>query len=225
MCPGILVTGVEKDPATATLARYNLDRNGLGAARLLDVALDDAACGPFDHALANPPWHRASASASPEPRRDLARRAAEDGLHRWVAAIGRLLRPGGTLTLVLPAALHAEAAASMTLSGIGTIRLLPLWPMPDRPARIVLVQGILGGHGDGTVLPGLMLHRSGGGFTEAAEAVLRHGAALPMIAQDELPPCPGGARSAGPRLDHHGRKSNIQPVKMPAINMIVKTMT
>ncbi len=63
--------GIEPDPGTAALARQNLgpatgwrgwpvlarDRPRGGACR------SDA--GRFDHALANPPWHRAGASASP----------------------------------------------------------------------------------------------------------------------------------------------------------------
>ena len=136
--------------------------------------------GRFDHAIANPPWHRATASASLSPRRDLAKRAPQGTLAAWTGALARLLHDGGTLTMILPAARHAEAAVAMSQAGLGTIRLLPLWPLPGRAARIVLVQGVLGGQGDGAVLPGLALHQPGGGYTDAAEAILRSGAALPM---------------------------------------------
>ncbi|MGI4745277.1 MAG: tRNA1(Val) (adenine(37)-N6)-methyltransferase [Janthinobacterium lividum] len=185
--PGVSGTGIEQDPATAALARCNLDENGLADWPVLVAAVEDPAIPMlveamprFDHAIANPPWHRNNASMSPSPRRDLARRAPEGALAGWTASLVRLLRDGGTLTMILPAALHAKAAASMTECGLGTIRLLPLWPLAGRPARIVLVQGTVGGHGDGVVLPGLVLHRPGGGYTEAAEAILRSGDALPM---------------------------------------------
>lgn len=184
---GVHGTGIEQDPGTALLARQNLDENALPHWPVLTAPVESDAAralgsdeGRFDHAIANPPWHRQAASASSLPRRDLARRAPTGALVSWTRALARLLRPGGTLTLILPAALHAEATGCMTGCGLGTIRLLPLWPMPQRPARIVLIQGVVGGQGDGSVLPGLVLHRPGGGFTPEAEAILRLGGDLPM---------------------------------------------
>ena len=181
--PGTAGIGIEQDPGTAALARENLDSNGLSGWSVLAApveAVSADATGRFDHAMANPPWHRTGASVSPSLRRDLAKRAPASTLTVWTSALARLLRDGGTLTLILPASLHAEAAAAMTGCGIGGIRLLPLWPNAGRPARIVLLQGIAGGRGDGAILPGLVLHRQGGGFTDAAEAILRDGASLPM---------------------------------------------
>lgn len=185
--PGLAGTGIEQDAPTAALARRNLDENGLPEWPIIVAGVADpvvselpGTAGRFDHAIANPPWHRATASASSLPRRDLAKRAPDGTLASWTGALSRLLHDGGTLTMILPAALHAEAAHAMAQSGLGAIRLLPLWPLAARPARIVLVQGVLGGRGDGAVLPGLVLHQPGGGYTEAAEAILRSGAPLPL---------------------------------------------
>ncbi len=193
-------TGIERDGATAALARRNLDVNGLAGWSVLATSVHAAcgdpglvAAGRFDHAMANPPWHRAEASHSPSPRRDLARRAPAGTLPEWISALAGVLRAGGTLTLIVPAARHAEAASSLLAHGFGGIRLLPLWPLAGRPARIVIVSGIAGGRGDDMLLPGLVLHRPDGGFTEAAEAVLREGAALPM----ERPSKVRGSRPGG----------------------------
>ena len=180
-------TGIEQDPATAALARRNLEANGLGGwpvltgpvqAGCLDPAL--VAAGRFDHVMANPPWHRGDASGSASPRRDLAKRAPDGTLPGWIAPLVRVLRDGGMLTLILPAARHAQAAAVMLEYGLGGIRLLPLWPVAGRAARIVILVGIAGSRGDDVILPGLVLHRPEGGFTDAAEAILRDGAALPL---------------------------------------------
>ena len=179
-------TGIEQDPATAALARHNLDANGRADWPVLVGPLGDAsvrlaatqAPAQYDHAIANPPWHDSLSSASPSPRRDLARRAPAGTLTDWSRCLARLLRPGAALTLALPAARYAEAAAAMTANGFGAIRLLPLWPVAGRPARIVLVRGTLGAQGKDAVLPGLVLHHPGGGFTEPAEHILRHAAAL-----------------------------------------------
>jgi tRNA1(Val) A37 N6-methylase TrmN6 len=56
--------------------------------------------------------------------------------------------------------------------------ILPFWPKPGRPARLVVLQAVRGGRGPARLLPGLVLHRADGGFTAEAEAVLRDGAAL-----------------------------------------------
>ena len=73
----------------------------------------------------------------------------------------------------LPACLAALAGA-----GCGSPAVLPLWPRAGRPAGLVLVQGVKGGRGACRLLPGLVLHAEGGGFTPEAEAVLRNGAGL-----------------------------------------------
>ncbi len=44
----------------------------------------------------------------------------------------------------------------------------------------MLVRGVKGGRGACRVLPGLTLHEPEGGYTEAATAILRDGAALPL---------------------------------------------
>ncbi len=181
-------TGIEQDPATAALARHNLDANGRADWPVLVGALGEASTRlaaaqvqvqvQYDHAIANPPWHDSLSSASPSPRRDLARRAPAGTLSDWSRCLAHLLGPDGTLTLALPAARYAEAGAAMTANGFGAIRLLPLWPVAGRPARIVLVRGTLGAQGKDAVLPGLVLHHPGGGFTEPAERILRHAEAL-----------------------------------------------
>lgn len=174
--------GIEPDPGTAALARRNWDLNGLERLALHATRLADLPdeVGSFDHAFANPPWHRADASASPLGRRDLARRARPGLLDEWITLLAARLRPGGTLTLILPAALHAQASGLMRgLAGLGGITLLPLWPRQGMAAKIVLMQGRRHSLADAVVLPGLVLHQAGGSYTEAAERVLRGGEALP----------------------------------------------
>lgn len=180
--------GVELDPALAALARRNLDANGAAGISVLaaDLAGADVLPGAaFHHAFANPPWHRGT--ASPDGGRDLARRAAPGLLAVWVAALCRRVRPGGSVTLALPAAALAEAAALLRGCGCGGVSVLPLWPRQGVAARLVLVQGVLGSRSGSVVHPGLVLHEADGGFTPGADAVLRDGAAL-RIGAGAAPP-------------------------------------
>jgi tRNA1(Val) A37 N6-methylase TrmN6 len=58
--------------------------------------------------------------------------------------------------------------------------MLPLWPKPGVPAKLLLLRGVKGGRSPFRILPGLVLHAPDGGFTPEADAILRGGAALPL---------------------------------------------
>jgi tRNA1(Val) A37 N6-methylase TrmN6 len=56
----------------------------------------------------------------------------------------------------------------------------PVHPRPDAPAIRALVRATKGSRAPLALLPGLVLAGADGRLSEAAEAVLRHGAALPL---------------------------------------------
>jgi tRNA1(Val) A37 N6-methylase TrmN6 len=175
--------GIERDPALAALAARNSSANGqrrLFFAAGLVEALPTRAV--FDHAFANPPYHAESGTPSPDPGRDQAKREGRAGLALWAERLAARLRPGGTLTLIVPAARLPEAMAAITAARCGSLVLLPLWPRAGVAAKLVLLQATRGGRGTARLLAGLTLHRTETGYTEAAEAVLRHGEALAMAA-------------------------------------------
>ncbi len=178
--PGVRGVGVELDPAMAALARRNLAANG--AEGILVVEADAAgfvADAPFDHAISNPPWHDAASTPSPVPGRRRAKQAGTGLLAAWCSATARALRPGGTLTLALPAALVGEAFAALAGAGWGAPALFPLWPREGRAARLVLLQARRGARGPARVLPGAVLH-AGQGWSAWADGVLRGGAGISM---------------------------------------------
>ena len=187
---GLRGVGIERDPALAALARANAAANaqpGLvfqegdihRAFQEGDIGhLGHHAAGAYDHAFANPPYHPAGGTASPDPSREDAKRAAPGTLAGWTEALARCLRPRGTVTLILPAGGAPEVLAAMAAAGVGGGVLLPLWPKPGRAAKLVLLRGTRGGKAPFRVLAGLVLHRAEGGFTTEAEAILRDGAAL-----------------------------------------------
>lgn len=177
--PGLQGTGVELDPDTAALARANLRDNGLPDWPVLDMdVLALRAPGAFGHAFANPPWHDPAGTPSPEGRRVLARQARESGIEEWAAALAAAVRPGGTVTMILPGAAAARGLRALHGAGCGGLALLPLWPKAGRDARLAVVQGRRSSRGPDRVAPGLILHRGDGAYTPEADAVLRGGAAL-----------------------------------------------
>ena len=179
--PGLAGLGLERDPGMAALARANIAANALSGLAVQAADLTAwAADAPFDHAFANPPWHEATATPSPDARKDAARRAAPSLIAAWAASLARALRPRGTLTLILGADHLATGLAALSAAGCGSPLLHPFWPKPGRPARLVLLRAVRGGRGPARLLPGLTLHQPDGRFTPEAEAILRDGAPLAL---------------------------------------------
>jgi tRNA1(Val) A37 N6-methylase TrmN6 len=189
--PDVDVTLVEIDPELAGIAAENIARNGLGQrARTvtLDVVAASAdefgarglAAGMADHVLMNPPFNDpARQNVSPDPGRRLAHVGGYLG--PWVDAAARLLHSAGTLTLIWRAEGLMDVLA--ILDGFGNLSVLPVHGRAGQPAIRVLVAARKGGRGPTRLLPGLLLNDATGRPTEAAEAVLRDGAALALTAE------------------------------------------
>lgn len=178
---GVRGLGIEQDPTLVALARRNAAANCWGDLRFLTADLASLpAIDTFDHACANPPYHNAAGTPSPEASRRTAKCAAEGTLTVWAAALARPLRPRGTLTFILPAALLPEATAAFTAAGCAPTVVLPLWAKRQHPAKLVLLRGVRGSRAPFRVLPGLVLHAPDGTFTAEADAILRGGAALDL---------------------------------------------
>lgn len=178
---GCDVTGLERDPGLAGLARGNARRNGL-AGRVRFVAGDVLRPPPaipaaaFDHAIANPPHLDPARAAAPPGAGAGARMEGAARLGDWIGFLLRAARPGGTLTLVHRADRLDEILAA--LSGrAGGIVVFPLWPRPGAAARRVLVRARKGVRTPTALAAGLVLHGADGAVAPAADAVLR-GAAL-----------------------------------------------
>ncbi|MDR6182332.1 tRNA1Val (adenine37-N6)-methyltransferase [Asaia bogorensis NBRC 16594] len=188
-CPETSGAGIEADGATAELARLNMKANGLSArVSIIQGSLPDipptlrqitpGANGRFHHAMANPPWHPADHTGADDARRRLAMTMPEGGWTAWIDALSKWVLPGGSLTLALPAFVIDTACEALRQAGFGSLALCPLWPKQGRAAKIVLLRGIWGGKGAFRLLPGLVLHRQEGGYTDECEAVLRQASAL-----------------------------------------------
>lgn len=185
--PGLHVVLAEIDPALAALAQENAQRNGL-ADRVRAVACDVTQPGlaarlgmapqSADGVLMNPPFNDAGRqNVSPDASRRRAHAGDAETLPRWIAAAAGLLKPKGVLTLIWRA--DGLAAVHAALSGaFGDLAVREVYPRPGKPAIRVLVRAVKGGAAVAATLPGLMLADDEGRPSEAAEAVLRHGAAL-----------------------------------------------
>lgn len=183
--PDLRLSGLEIQPDLVALAARNIADNARQLA--FGVVCGDAAALPreikdrdFDWVISNPPYFaQGSGGASPLAGKSRANQESSLDLAGWLDAMLRRLLPGGGLTLV-----HRSDRLAAILAGLegrcGAITVLPLWPKTGQPAKRVLVSARKGSRAGAVLLPGLLLHRDDGSFTDAANAVLRDGAALSM---------------------------------------------
>lgn len=172
------VVGVELQPALADLAAHNADANGM--ADRIEVVVHDIArplpgmLGKFDCVATNPPYLAAAvADPSPDPGKALATVESSADLARWLRVATGALEPAGTLTIIHRNDRLDEIASHLVGLGWGdvTVKHLP-------PAARVLIRARRSEYLQRHDSPALTLHRPEGGYTEAAEAILRHAAPI-----------------------------------------------
>lgn len=185
--PTCRIRGLELDPQLVDLATANAAANDMDA-RVQFVA-GDALSLPkplrreFGHVFCNPPFHGDEGLASPDAGRAAARHDA-GRLADWLRAGLKRAASGGTFSAILRADRLGEALAA--LPHRGTL-VLPLWPKAGAQAKRVVVQVRKGARHPLGFLPGLVLHEDDGRYTAEAEAVLRDGAALPLVPRKPQP--------------------------------------
>lgn len=184
--PGCRVSGIEINRDLVRLAAENIALNEMS--QRVDVMVGDLirppsrlVPGSFHHVMANPPYMEEGAGTpAPDPGKARANMEGEATLGHWVRMGLMMLRPRGTLTIVhradrldaLMAELHGKA---------GGIVVFPLWPdRTSRPAKRVLIRAVKGSLTPLRLAAGLVLHEAGGGYSQAADHILRDGAGLPL---------------------------------------------
>ena len=187
--PGVHVLGIEIDPEEVALANQNAARNAME--NRVRFALGDATATEnlltlrgsqgvpleaFDHVFFNPPFHPPTGRPSPIPARARAMYDSGNALLHWTRTALALTRPGGTVTAIL----RANRAGDMLIVKEGAV-LFPLFPHAGEPPKRAIVQIVKGSTQPLRTAAGLVLHQANGRNTEAAEAVLRHGAELRLV--------------------------------------------
>jgi tRNA1(Val) A37 N6-methylase TrmN6 len=183
---GCRVVGIDRQREAVRLASENVALNDLGAR--VTVMTGDLLRPPprlepggFSQVMANPPFlEAASASASPHPAKAEASIEGEADLAAWVRFALAMVCNRGGITFI-----HRADRLGHLLSELspraGEIVVFPLWPGDGKPAKRMIVHARKGSATPLRLMPGLVLHQPDGRNTEAAEAILRHGAAMRLV--------------------------------------------
>ncbi|MGB7270367.1 MAG: methyltransferase [Albidovulum sp.] len=187
--PGLLLCGVERQPAYADLARRNGAANGIA----LNVIEADLSALPaeiraqsFDHVLANPPYFSAGEGTRAKDQGREAALREQTPLADWVTVALKRLRPDGWVTMIhlaerLPALLGALCGKA------GSITILPVAAREGREASRVIVRARKGGRASARLLAPLVIHdgpahqRDGDDYSAIAREILRDGAPIPGL--------------------------------------------
>jgi len=181
--PGVMLTGLERDPTMAALAVENAVLNGVAATTAIrqgDVAAGFRALGvePGDWTVSNPPFFDDAGALRVPAEGKRGAWMADDGLKAWTDFLLKAVKEGGRIVVVHRADRLADLLALLGEKA-GSLAIRPIHPFADEPAKRVLVHAIKTGRAPLRLLPPLVLHdREGGKHTEQAEAILRGEAAL-----------------------------------------------
>jgi tRNA1(Val) A37 N6-methylase TrmN6 len=180
--PQARIIGIEREGASLALAAENCALNGFDS-RVNFVHGDLAGVpadmiGAFGVVMSNPPFG-AVGTRAPDDALARAHHESDLDLAGWIRGCLKCLRPEGRLVLVHRADRLSEILTVLR-GPAGDIHILPILPKADVPAKRVIIDACKGRRSPDTLLPPLVLHAADGGFTAAAEAVLRDAQALSM---------------------------------------------
>jgi tRNA1(Val) A37 N6-methylase TrmN6 len=183
--PHCRVTGLERQRELVRIAGDNLILNGM--ASRVSVMVGDLlqpppriSAGAFDHVIANPPYlEQGRANETPNPARAQATIEGDADLGDWIRFALTMVKPKGTVTFIHRAD-RIDAVLGQIAGRAGEVVVFPLWPGQGRPATRILVRARKQVASPARLAVGLVLHDDDGRFSEAAEAVLRGGEALPL---------------------------------------------
>jgi len=146
-CPGLGLTGIEADPASAARARENLARNGL-AGTVLTGDVGALELPRADVVVSNPPWFPAGAGAA-------AGGAKTEGvsLRAWCAAAAGALGNKGRFAAAYPPERLTDLFTAWRAVGVEPKRLQLLQHRRDTAPFAALVEGTKGGRPGLSVLP------------------------------------------------------------------------
>jgi tRNA1(Val) A37 N6-methylase TrmN6 len=178
--PGLRLTGVERQPLYAGLARRNATENGADLKVVqgdLTQLPEDLRQTQFDHVIANPPYFRRDASVRAENAAREGAHGEDTALTEWVDVAARRCAPRGYVTFIQRAERLPELLAGFQ-ARLGSLELIPLIPRLGRESQLVILRGRKEGRAPFRLCAGLVVHRGvrhesdGEDYTPEARALL-----------------------------------------------------
>jgi len=181
--PYCRIMGIERQKDLVRLANDNITLNNVrDRVEILHGDLQSPpprlAAGSYSQVISNPPYfENTQGRVSTVVAKGLSNHEIDCDMESWLKFSLLMLKPSGKITFIYRADM-VDKLLSLFYGKVGGINLFPLWPMDGQIAKRVIVQGIKGSKGGLNLLPGMNLHNEDGSFTQATDAILKHGQAL-----------------------------------------------
>jgi tRNA1(Val) A37 N6-methylase TrmN6 len=175
--PNIQITGLELQPELVELNQQNILLNEAGHVQVFQGNVlappKELVPNSYNHVTTNPPYFEYGSRAySEDASKMLARHQSEIDLAQWIEACVRMVKPRGYFTMI-----HRSDRLDDILMELkkkmGGIKIFPLWPTAEEPAKLVLLQARKGVKTPCQLLPGIVLHQSNKAYTPKAEELFR----------------------------------------------------
>lgn len=169
----------EIQPAMAEMAARSMTLNGLSDvirvhALPVERALEVLAPCSVNAIVCNPPYGSPGATLlNPDEGLRLARHQSEEGLGAWFRAAFRVLKGKGRLSMVYPAPQMLEAMDALRAAHLVPKRFRLIYPYPDRPANLVLIEAVRDAKPLLQPEPPLIIHNPDGTETDQLRAIYR----------------------------------------------------
>lgn len=121
----------------------------------------------LDAIVSNPPYYLPNQYLTPKDDTQATSRAMQRGtLKEWLKMAYGLLRGKGTISIVYPAERMMDALAWMEQASLMPKRIRLVHPMADRPANLVMLEGVKDGRPSLRVEPPLIVRDRSGAFSQ-----------------------------------------------------------
>jgi len=178
------VVAVEVQPRLQHCARLNVEANPWSAVNIEVMAADwndlspDDIGGKAQYAVSNPPYRRlGTGRINPNDEEAVARHELLGNAATAAQAARRVLGVGGRLAVIYPAARLAGLLADLRGANLEPKRLRLVHSRSDHNARLVLVEALVDGHEELSVMPPLFIYGQDRKYTPEVRSILAGGTA------------------------------------------------
>lgn len=136
--------------------------------------IDGCDANSYHHVISNPPYYdKGTATLSPYPSKATAHGSKMDDLKVWISRCLRMVRPKGYLTVVHRAD-RLDDILSVLTEKAGSIIIYPFRSKSEKEANRVIIRAQKDAKGLLSLKSGMIVHKSDGNYSDAAENILRH---------------------------------------------------
>jgi len=169
--PNLKVFGIELQKELADIASSNVAENQMNSiitilCKDMKELKNDMVSGPVDLIVTNPPYRKAeSGRLNPDLQRAVARHEIKVCLDDITKTVRRVLRTAGRFITIYSAERITDLLTHLRTSGIEPKSLRMIHSGVTTEAKLILVEGIKGGHSGVKIGPPIIVYDEKGAYT------------------------------------------------------------